>query len=588
MKQEKKKRMDKKLVAALAVLLLSVLFALSSAATARSLLFQGIQVEEAYVRGLDGAKLRCLVYKPLGGVGKLPAVLVVHGLGASSDTMNAISTELARNGVLVLALNYRGHDGSEGGVSYIGDPIAAPNISNDLIAAVRYLAERDDVDAGRIGAVGYSMGSRAVLRLAILVPTVSPVVMIGPYVGWELGAVNATFPKNLLIIVGSNDMITPPSLAELLFNYATRAAGKPSEVFGSLRDGTGRKLVVVPNVDHYSIVFAKQTVEEVVEWVLASFGMGKPTYHLNPAVLVSISSSAGFFALLGILSLAYLVTRYLRGRGLVAELKPVIPSRTALIVVLVGVAYYIFVAFAIFPLIVDWGWREYQFARFSGAQYTVYYFLFLAILLLLAVAIYAALRRGALADLKDNLLKNLPAGAAVAVVLWLFMYLVYNLSMTGIIANYSMTLPRFALMLYLFALLLPLVLVDELFLRRIIQDKVPTGRWWGRFAVAAILQYLARVLPLAWWVSIAANPLAVDSMLGPYLALGLLSEESLEVVKAFIAMNAYGLYYAFTSVELLHALAASYLYGEYRNILVAAFFRALTVAFTMAAVMAVL
>uniref|UniRef100_A0A7C3WVE0 Alpha/beta fold hydrolase n=1 Tax=Thermofilum pendens TaxID=2269 RepID=A0A7C3WVE0_THEPE len=174
MNQEEKKRVDRKLVAALAALLLSVLLALSSAATARSLLFQGVQLEEVYVAGPDGARLRCLVYKPLGSAGKLPAVLVVHGLGGSSDTMNAISTELARNGVLVLALNYRGHDGSEGGVNYIGDPITAPNISNDLIAAVRYLAERDDVDAGRIGAVGYSMGSRAVLRLALLVPTVSP------------------------------------------------------------------------------------------------------------------------------------------------------------------------------------------------------------------------------------------------------------------------------------------------------------------------------------------------------------------------------------------------------------------------------
>lgn len=587
MKQERKK-VDRKLLAALAVLLLAVLLALSSAATARSLLFQGVQVEEVYVTGLDGARLRCLVYKPLGSTGKLPAIIVVHGLGASSDTMNALSTELARNGVLVLALNYRGHDGSEGGVNYIGDPITAPNISNDLIAAVRYLAERDDVDAGRIGAVGYSMGSRAVLRLALLVPTVSPVVMIGPYVGWELGAVNTTSPRNLLIIVGSNDMITPPSLAELLFNYATRAAGKPSEVFGSLREGTGRKLVVVPGADHYSVVFAKQTVEEVVEWVLASFGMGRPTHHLDSAVLASTSSSAGFFALLGILSLAYLVTRYLRGKGLVAELKPVMPSRTALVVVLAGVAYYIFVTFAIFPLIVDWGWREYQFARFSGAQYTVYYFLFLAIPLLLAVAIYAVLRRGALAGLKDNVLKNIAVGVTVAVVLWLFMYIVYNLSMTGIVANYSMTPLRFALMLYLLVLLLPLVLVDELFLRRVVQDKVPTGRWWGRFAAAAALQYLARVLPLAWWVSIAANPLAVDSALKPYLALGLLSEESLEIVKAFIAMNAYGLYYAFTSVELLHALTASYLYEEYRNILATAFFRALTVAFTMAAVMAIL
>jgi len=587
MKQEKRK-ISRKTVAAVVVLLLAVLLAAFSAATARSLLFQGVHVEEVHVAGLDGARLRCLVYKPLGSTGRLPAVIVVHGLGASSDTMNAISTELARNGVLVLAMNYRGHDGSEGGVNYIGDPLAAPNISNDLVVAFRYLAERSDVDAGRIGAVGYSMGSRAVLRLALLIPTVNPVVMIGPYVGWEIGAVNTTSPRNLLIIVGSNDVITPPSLAELLFNYATRAAGKPSEVFGSLKEGTGRKLVVVPGADHYAIVFTKQAVEETVEWVLASFGMGRPSLRLDPAVLASISSSASLLTLIGILSLAYLVARYLRGKGLVAELKPTVPGKAALAVVLVGALYYMLAAYAVFPLVVDWGWREYQFARFSGAQYTVYYFLFLAIPLLLAVAVYTAVRRGALAGLRDNMTRNLLAGLVTALVLWLFMYAMYNLSMTGVVANYTMTPLRFALMLYLLILLLPLVLVDELFLRRIMQDKIPTGRWWARLAAAAALQYLVRVLPLAWWVSLAANPLAVDSALKPYLALHLISEESLEVVKGFIAMNAYGLYYAFMGVELLHAFTASYLYEEYRNILATAFFRALTVAFTMAAVLAIL
>ncbi|MEM2597421.1 MAG: hypothetical protein QXT50_02005, partial [Thermofilum sp.] len=73
-----------------------------------------------------------------------------------------------------------------------------------------------------------------------------------------------------------------------------------------------------------------------------------------------------------------------------------------------------------------------------------------------------------------------------------------------------------------------------------------------------------------------------------YAAIGLVSHENIEVVRSFIPMNAYGLYYAFTSVELLHAALASYVYEEYRNPLVTAFLRAITVAFTMAAVMAIL
>lgn len=587
--QQEKKRRVKQLLPLIVLAVVVVQMALSSASL-RAQMLQGVQTEEVAVRALDGARLRCIVYKPMHATGKLPAVIVVHGLGASSDTMNALSTELARNGVLVLALNYRGHDGSEGGVNYIGDPIAAPNISNDLVASLEYLNTRGDVDPQRVGVIGYSMGSRAALRLGLLVPTVNPVVMIGPYFAWEIGGVNTTRPKNLLIVVGENDIITPPSLAQLLFGYATFSSGKPNEVFGSLRDGTGRKLVIVPGVDHYSVVLAKQTIEEVVSWVLASFGMGRPSFALDPSTLSAATASSGFLTMVAALIAAYIGSKYLKPEARPPETQQRPRARKILFYLLLAALaiFYIVAALVTFPLVVDWGWRVYQFARFSGAQYTIYYFLFLAMALVVALAVYGLVDRGFLPRLREDVVKNVKSGMALAVVIWLLIYVLYNVSLTGLTANYAMTPLRFALMLYLLLLLLPLIFADEVFLRRVLQENVPVRKSWGRWLVAVIAQYVLRVTPLAWWVGVAMNPLAVDEILRFYISSGLIPHDNAEVVKSFIPMNAYGLFYAFSSVELIHATLAAYFYEEYRNPLVTAFLRALTLSFTMAAVMAIL
>lgn len=589
MKRENHK-LDKKTVISLAALVIIILLALMSSLTTKATLFQGVNTQEVIIPGLDGTRLRAVVYKPQGAQGKLPAVLVIHGLGGSSDTMNALSTELARNGVLVLALNYRGHDGSEGGVNYIGDPVAAPNISNDLIACLNYLLKRDDVDSNRIGVIGYSMGSRAALRLGMLVPTVNPVIMIGPYYSWEIGGVNTTTPKNLLIIVGQNDMITSPGLAQLLFNYATFNQGKPGEIFGSIEKGTGRKLVVIPGADHYSIIFTREAVKEAVSWVLSCYGVGKPSYLFDPTLLASISSSSSFLTIIGVLLVSYITTKYLRIRGAIQGEEKGERKRLVLATVIIATAslYYILVSFFIIPLVVDWGWRAYQFAMFSGAQYTIYYYGFLALALILFILIYAYLKRGFVNELRRSITINIKPGIITVLIAWLFVYLMYNLSLTGIVANYAMTPIRFALMLYLaFICLVPLV-IDEVVLRRVIQESVPSKHGWARILVTIIVEYIVRVLPLAWWVSISSNPLLVDAFLKQYVSIGLISPVNLETVKAFLPMNAFGLYYAFSGVELLHAIGASYLYEEYRNVLVTGLFRSLTVAFTMAAVMALL
>ncbi len=88
-----------------------------------------------------------------------PAAVLVHGLGSGQKAMGGAARDLARQGVVALTFDQRGHGKSSG--EYTGDS------SEDVRAAIRFLAERDGVDSMRVGVVGHSSGARdAILACA--------------------------------------------------------------------------------------------------------------------------------------------------------------------------------------------------------------------------------------------------------------------------------------------------------------------------------------------------------------------------------------------------------------------------------------
>ena len=88
-----------------------------------------------------------------------PAAVLVHGLGSGQKTMGGAARDLAGRGVVAFTFDQRGHGKSSG--AYTGDS------SSDVRAALRFIAEREGVDASRIGVVGHSSGARdAILACA--------------------------------------------------------------------------------------------------------------------------------------------------------------------------------------------------------------------------------------------------------------------------------------------------------------------------------------------------------------------------------------------------------------------------------------
>lgn len=131
--------------------------------TALTLLIQSkvlvIRGEEVVISS-DDATLAATVAVPRRGNGPFPAVVVVHGSGpVTRGELRAYGGQLAPLGIVTLTYDKRGVGESTGRYRpfRVSDCEALiSELATDVLAAVEYLRERDDVDADRIGLFGGS------------------------------------------------------------------------------------------------------------------------------------------------------------------------------------------------------------------------------------------------------------------------------------------------------------------------------------------------------------------------------------------------------------------------------------------------
>jgi cephalosporin-C deacetylase-like acetyl esterase len=139
-----------------------------------------------------------LLVRPEKGTKKLPAVIVLHGTGGNKEGQRGLLTELAKRGIIGVAIDARYHGGRAGGKKGVAAYNAAVvrawrakpgerqehpfyyDTCWDLWKTVDYLATRQDVDAGRIGMIGFSMGgiqtwlaAAADERVKVIVPAIA-------------------------------------------------------------------------------------------------------------------------------------------------------------------------------------------------------------------------------------------------------------------------------------------------------------------------------------------------------------------------------------------------------------------------------
>jgi len=117
----------------------------------------GSRKEEDLTFDSGGWRMAATLFSPAGG-GRHPAIVVTHGAGREgrrSPEYVALARELSGMGLAILLFDKRGVGESEG--QYVETPdLHVP--AGDVIAAVHFLRQRDDIDGRRIGVMGHSQG----------------------------------------------------------------------------------------------------------------------------------------------------------------------------------------------------------------------------------------------------------------------------------------------------------------------------------------------------------------------------------------------------------------------------------------------
>jgi uncharacterized protein len=222
-----------------------------------------LQAQDVSVRSTDGVDLEGRFFQ-----GRSRATVIVsHGYGGAQDEVLPIVRTLARAGLSVFTYDLRGCGATGGRVTF------GAYEQRDLVSIVDYLASRADVDAERIGALGFSMAAAATIMAAAGDPRIKVVVddsgwcdvyhwlrpsfrtwagnprhqfsplslkLVEFRTGIKLRAlrpvdvVGRLQPRPLLVIHGADDDVVPPGDSKE--NY--RAAGEPKELW------------IVPNAVH--------------------------------------------------------------------------------------------------------------------------------------------------------------------------------------------------------------------------------------------------------------------------------------------------------------------------------------------------
>lgn len=232
---------------------------------------------------LRPVRIEAYVARPVGASGRLPGLVIAHGLGGSADAGSA-STPAAELGVVALAYSGPGQGQSEGTGSssaHLFDTASDPRNSwfwEHSVAAIRGLSvleNRSDVDSAKMGMTGFSGGGVATYmvngvddRMDVAVPVsatgyLDSAARATPVPGWEYDLLQSMDPPrtpdsvewlnyvtwldpanylptahaDTLVIVGSQDEFFPIDSAVDTIN-------------GILSSGKNARLLSIKDWDH--------------------------------------------------------------------------------------------------------------------------------------------------------------------------------------------------------------------------------------------------------------------------------------------------------------------------------------------------
>jgi carboxymethylenebutenolidase len=185
---------------------------------------------------------------PEGG-GKHPAIIVIHEWWGLNDWVKEQAQSYAGRGYVALAVDlYRGKVGTTPDEAHIlmrGMP--DDRGLRDLEAAFAYLSSRPDVQANKIGAIGWCMGGGWSIKLAEDQPRLATFVVNYGALPTD-PAIIAKIKAPMLGNFGADDKGIPPESVHA-FEAAMKAAGKSADI--KIYEGAGHAFQNPNNKDGY-------------------------------------------------------------------------------------------------------------------------------------------------------------------------------------------------------------------------------------------------------------------------------------------------------------------------------------------------
>jgi dipeptidyl aminopeptidase/acylaminoacyl peptidase len=212
----------------------------------------GVRVERFTFQSTHGQQVPAVLYQPLGGPARPPVVLVGHGAGSSKDdpVMRPLFEHWAQAGIACLSIDSPFHGER---AERVIDPTAllmrpfsglhfVVQNAVDLMHAVDWVETRKDLDASRLGYVGFSMGTILGVQFVAMEQRVRAAVFalggagLLHYFAAQAPVENRSdhnmvaeacdpmhyapliAPRPVLMVNGLKDEIIPPVLGHVLYN----------------------------------------------------------------------------------------------------------------------------------------------------------------------------------------------------------------------------------------------------------------------------------------------------------------------------------------------------------------------------------
>ncbi len=208
-----------------------------------------------------------------------PRVLIAHGFAGSQQLMESFAISLARQGYVAITFDYLGHGRHPTPLG--GDVTKIEGSTQQLLTQTAAIAEfslslpdhdgragdgqatDDAIRDQRLALLGHSMASDVVVRYATQDERVDAAVAVSMF----SPAVTATAPGNLLIIDGAWESFLVQEGERVLALATAPQVPRAGVTYGSLANGSARRLDVAPGVEHVSVLYSPHAHRAAARWL---------------------------------------------------------------------------------------------------------------------------------------------------------------------------------------------------------------------------------------------------------------------------------------------------------------------------------